>query len=53
MFIRCRKGLSSIEYAFLIIIVVAVVLIMQMYFKRALAGRWKADMDALGAGRQY
>ena len=51
--ITAKKGLSTLEYAFLTIIVVLVVLMMQMYFKRALAGRWKADMDAIGAGRQY
>ena len=43
----------SIEYAVLIAIVVAALLGMSVYTKRALMGRWREAGDTFGSGRQY
>ncbi len=43
-----QRGQSLIEYSILIIIVVAVFLSMNSYFKRGIQGRWKASIDDLG-----
>ena len=48
-----KKGFTILEYSLLIIIVVAAFLAMQIYLKRALAGRWKSSVDTIGFGRQY
>lgn len=48
-----RRGSFSIEYAVLIAIVIAAVLGMSVYTKRALSGRWREVGDVFGHGRQY
>lgn len=48
-----RRGSLAIEYTVLIAIVVAALLGMQVYVKRAICGRWRAAADTFGHGRQY
>jgi len=43
-----RKGQSTLEYALIIGVVVAGLLLMQHYVRRGLAGRYKASSDDLG-----
>ncbi len=44
---------STLEYAVLIAVVVAGIVIMQIYMKAALSGRWKTMADTFGGGQQY
>lgn len=48
-----RRGLTLLEYTLLLIVVIAAFLGMQIYLKRALAGKWKDAADTFGYGRQY
>lgn len=43
-----RKGQSTLEYALIIGVVVAGLLLMQHYVRRGLAGRYKSSSDDLG-----
>ncbi|MBP7215877.1 MAG: hypothetical protein KBA46_01185 [Candidatus Omnitrophica bacterium] len=43
-----KKGQSTLEYALIIAVVVAVLLTMQGYFKRALQGKFKSVSDDIG-----
>ena len=43
-----KKGQTLLEYAILIIIILAVFIAMQAYVKRGIQGRWKASVDSLG-----
>lgn len=47
---RCarERGQSVVEYAVLITVAIAVVVAGQIYFKRALQGRWKGASDQIG-----
>lgn len=49
---RARASFS-IEYALLLAIVVAVLIGMSVYMKRALCGKWRSVGDTFGQGRQY
>ena len=55
MEIRCfrQKGVSVLEYAALIAIVVAALLGMAVYFRRSLSGKWRQAADTFAGGRQY
>lgn len=44
--------MSVVEYSLLIAIVIAGLLAMQVYVKRAVSGRWKEAGDVFGFGRQ-
>ena len=46
-----KKGQSMLEYAILLCVVVAALLVMQFYVKRAYQGRMKSEADQLS--RQY
>jgi len=46
--IKSHKGQFSIEFALVIFVIVAALLAMQGYFKRALQGRWKKTADDIG-----
>lgn len=46
---RRKKGQSTLEYAILIIIVLAALLSIQIYVKRGLQGRFKSAADDIGA----
>lgn len=48
-----RRGSLAIEYTVLIAIVVAALVGMQVYVRRAICGRWRAAADTFGHGRQY
>jgi len=48
-----RKGALAIEYAVLVAIVVAALVGMQVYIRRAICGRWREAADTFGHGRQY
>lgn len=50
---RHSRGFSAIEYAFLIAIVVAGLIGMSVYTKRAIMGKWREAADTFGFGRQY
>ena len=48
-----QKGNLILEYSILIAIVIAALVSMQVYVKRALCGRWRQTGDVFGSGRQY
>lgn len=48
--IRNRKGQSTLEYAILIIIIIAALLSLQTYIKRGVQGRLKSATDDIGDG---
>ena len=48
-----NKGSLILEYSILIAIVIAALVCMQVYVKRALCGRWRQAGDVFGSGRQY
>ena len=45
-----RKGQSTLEYAILIIIIIAALISLQTYIKRGLSGRLKSATDDIGEG---
>ena len=47
------RGQAAIEYAVLTAIVVAALIAMSGYTKRALSGKWRLVGDTFGYGRQY
>lgn len=48
-----NKGNLILEYSVLIAIVIAALVCMQVYLKRAICGRWRQSADVFGSGRQY
>jgi hypothetical protein len=48
-----KKALSLIEYSTVIVVLVAALLGMQVFLKRAISGRWRQSADTFGFGRQY
>lgn len=48
-----RKAFLSLEYTLLIAIIVAALIGISMYLKRAISGRWRTVGDTFGHGRQY
>jgi len=48
-----NKGASTIEYATVIMFIIAALLITQKYILRSFMGRWKTAGDSFGHGRQY
>ena len=53
-FFLSPRSISTLEYSFLFIIVVAAFLGMAIYFKRAFSWRWRGTVDdSFGHGRQY
>ncbi|MBU2221110.1 MAG: hypothetical protein KJ722_00695 [Candidatus Omnitrophica bacterium] len=47
------RGQSTIEYAVVIIIVVAALMAMFGFLKRHIQGGYRESADSIGAGRQY
>jgi len=47
------KAMSVVEYSLLIIVIVAALLGIQIYIKRAVCARWGQAADTFGFGRQY
>lgn len=50
---RRKKGSLLLEYSFFIAVIIAALLCMQVYVKRAVCGRWRQSADVFGLGRQY
>jgi len=48
-----NKSQSTIEYVAVIIVLIAVFIVMRVYYKRGLQGRYRQAGDALSAGAQY
>ena len=51
--IRGRQGGFTVEYAVVVVVVIAALLGMAVMVKRGLAGRWRSVGDTFGHGRQY
>ena len=45
---RPKKAQTTIEYSFLIVIIIGALIAMNLYFKRGIQGRWKQAIDGLG-----
>ena len=43
-----KKAQSLLEYSILIMIIIAAIVVMQVYIKRGFQGRWKQAVDDLG-----
>lgn len=50
---RMKKGTMSLEYSVIIAVIVAALIGIQIYVKRAVCARWKESGDVFGFGRQY
>lgn len=48
-----KKGMFSIEFGFLMVVVVAALLAMSVYLTRSICGKFRASADVFGYGRQY
>jgi Flp pilus assembly pilin Flp len=48
-----NKANLVIEYAVLIVVIIAALLGISVYLKRAVSGRWRESADTFGHGRQY
>jgi len=48
-----KKGFSLLEYVMLAVILIAALVAMQYYLRRAIMGGYRAGADAFGFGRQY
>ncbi len=47
------KGVSILEYAILISVLLLALFAMQNYLRRAVSSKWREAADAFGGGRQY
>jgi len=48
-----NKGAFSLEYAILLVILIAALVSISVYVKRGICGRFKQAGDTFGYGRQY
>ena len=48
-----KKAAFTVEYVIVIAVIVAALLAMQFYLRRAVCGRIRSAGDAFGQGRQY
>lgn len=48
-----RKGITSLEYAVLVIALILAIVAVQTTLRRAIASKWKETADSFGSGRQY
>ena len=53
MYLRKKSAVSTLEYTFLIVIIIMAILATQKYIVRGFAGRWKQLGDSFGMGKQY
>lgn len=51
--LRKRNGQSTVEYAVLIVVVIAALLSIQVYIKRGISGRMKDSADQIGSQFEY
>ena len=47
------KGVSILEYAILISVLLLALFAMQNYLRRAISSKWREAADTFGGGRQY
>ena len=50
---RADKGISILEYAILISVLLLALFAMQNYLRRAISHKWREAADVYGGGRQY
>ncbi|MDD5019646.1 MAG: hypothetical protein PHH75_04630 [Candidatus Omnitrophica bacterium] len=50
---RSRAGMSVLEYSLLIAAILAALLSVQVYLRRAISYKWRDAADSFGLGRQY
>ncbi len=50
---RMIKGTIALEYSVIIAVVIAALIGIQIYVKRAVCARWRESGDVFGFGRQY
>lgn len=50
---RERKGMTTLEYSVLVVVLLASLLAMQVVLRRAISAKWKQTADGFGSGRQY
>lgn len=48
-----RKGVTILEYALLLVALVAAVISAQVFLRRAISSKWRESGDSFGFGRQY
>ena len=48
MFLRKKKGQSMLEYAILMGVIIAVIVALQVYVRRAVQGKFKDSADSIG-----
>lgn len=48
-----KSGLSVVEYAILMAVVVGALMAMQTPLRRAISDKWRSSVDQIGHGRQY
>lgn len=48
-----KKSFSIVEYVITLVVIVAALVGMSLYIKRAISGRWRQSADVIGFGRQY
>jgi len=48
-----NKGMLSLEYAVFIVILIAALVAMAVYMRRAICGKMRESGDTFGYGRQY
>ncbi len=48
MFLKSKKGQSTLEYAIIIAVVAAALLAMQVYIKRGIQGKLRSSTDEIG-----
>jgi len=50
---KSLKAMAVVEYSLLVTVVIAALLGIQIYLKRAVCSRWGQAADTFGFGRQY
>ena len=50
---KSKRGVFTVEFMVLIVIIVLALLAMQLYLKRSVNGRFRSAGDSFGQGRQY
>jgi len=48
-----NKGMLSLEYAVFMVILIAALLALSIYIRRAICGKMRESGDTFGYGRQY
>ncbi|MBU0709386.1 MAG: hypothetical protein ABIH27_02580 [Candidatus Omnitrophota bacterium] len=51
--VNLRKGVSIVEYTIFITAIIAAIIGMSIYIKRAASSQWRQVGDTFGFGRQY